>query len=194
MCLESIYLPLAILNVRILTWRGVTSSRGELKAHIDQLPETRLEAARRMLKHHINPPTHHPQVDRMQSHEYRQQVRQQFRDTRQPGTGGGKGGTAGFGTHEGTTFGPQSFHYWDDKALAFQSHQFFGGQYVEFMERLVFSPDRTAFRRCPEISGGGHTVRHEDPFPIAQNGDSSTCPLRMDCGPLITSKHLELEK
>lgn len=145
------------------------SPRDDLKALIDQLPETWLEAARRMLEHHINPPTQHPQVDRMQrqSHEYRQQVLQQFRDTRKPGTVGGMGGTAGFGSYGGTPFGRQSFHYWDDKALVFQSRQFFDGQSIEFMERLAFSLDRTAFHCSLEISSGGHTVRHEDQFPIA---------------------------
>jgi muconolactone delta-isomerase len=83
------------------------SSRDNLKALIDQLPETRLEAVRRMLEHHINPLAQHPQVERMQrqSQEYRRQVLQQFRDTGKPGTISTGGGTAGFGTHKGTPFG-----------------------------------------------------------------------------------------
>jgi hypothetical protein len=32
------------------------ATRGELKALIDQLPQPRLEAVRKMLEHHVHPP------------------------------------------------------------------------------------------------------------------------------------------
>jgi hypothetical protein len=145
-------------------------SRDDLKALIDQLPETRMEAVRRLLERHINRPTQNPQVEHSQRrvHEYRQQVLRQFEATRKPGTLGTGGGGGIFGIHEGRGFGSQSFHYWDDQALVFQSLLALDGQTVEFMERLSFSSDGTAFLCSLEVASGGHTVRHEDQFPIAK--------------------------
>jgi hypothetical protein len=144
-------------------------SRDDLKALIDRLPETRLEAVRKILEHHINRPAPNPEIERMQrkSHAYREQVLRQFEATRKPGTLGTGGGGGFFGVHEGRGFGRQSFHYWDDGALVFQSLQALDGQTVELMERLSFSSDGTAFLCSLEISSGGHTIRHEDQFPIA---------------------------
>ena len=102
---------------------------------------------------------------RRRSQEYRQKVLQRFRETRRPGTIGTGGGTGGFGEHEGMRFGRQGMHYWDDKALVYQSMQYFGSREIEVMERLSISEDG---RLCCaiELSSGGKTVRHSDEFPL----------------------------
>ena len=96
------------------------------------------------------------------------QVLRRFRETRKPGTLGTGGGTGFFAEHEGVFFGRQSLQYWDDKALVYQSLQNFDHQEIEVMERLSFSLDRTTLLCALEISSGGHTVRHEDGFPVSQ--------------------------
>jgi hypothetical protein len=105
---------------------------------------------------------------RRRSQEYRTRVEQHFRETRKPGTIGGMSGSGNMGLHEGTPFGRQGFSYWDDKALVYQSLQNFDRQEIEVMERSSFSPDRTTLICALEISSGGHTVRHEDGFPVSQ--------------------------
>jgi hypothetical protein len=144
-------------------------TRDELKALIDQLPEPRLEMVRQMLDHHVHPQPPRPEMEQMRRrvHEYRTQVEQRFRETRKPGTLGAMGGGGSMGLHEGTPFGRQSFSYWDDKALVYQSLQNFDRQEIEVMERLSFSPDRTTLICALEISSGGSTVRHEDGFPVS---------------------------
>lgn len=158
---------------RARIWRyaaPIMVSRDKLKALIDQLPEPSLEIIRQILEHHINPPLPHPKMEEMQrqSQEYKRRVEQRYRETRKPGTFGGMSGVGNMGFHQGTPFGRHGFHYWDDKALVHQSVQFFDSQEIEVMERLSFSPDRTTFLCSLELSSGGHTVCHEDRFPISQ--------------------------
>jgi hypothetical protein len=144
------------------------ASRDELKVLIDQLPEPRLEMVRQMLEHHVHPPAPRPEIEQMQrrSRVYKNLVEQRFRETRKPGTIGGMVGGGNMGIHESTPFGRQSFSYWDEKALVHQTLQMFDGQALEVMERLSFSPDRTTLVCHLELSSGGHTVRHQDEFPI----------------------------
>lgn len=87
------------------------ATREELKALIDQLPEPRLEAVRKMLEHHVHPPPPRPEIEQMQqrSQEYKDRVEQRFRETRRPGTIGGMGGGGSMGMHEGTPFGRHGF-------------------------------------------------------------------------------------
>jgi hypothetical protein len=96
------------------------ATREELKALIDQLPESRLELVRTMLDHHVHPPPPRPEIENMpvpkigghiplpeiermqqRSRDYSEQVLQRFRETRKPGTIRTGGGTGFFGEHEG---------------------------------------------------------------------------------------------
>ena len=148
----------------------IMDSRDELKALIDQLPEASLEMVHMMLNHHINPPPLIPEIERMRqrSGNYQRLVHQRFRETGKPGTLRSGGGGGFLGMHEGTPFGRQGFHYWDEKALVHQTLQFFDGQEIEIMERLSFSVDRTTLVCDLEISSGSRTVRHQDLFPFEQ--------------------------
>ena len=144
------------------------TSRDDLKALIDQLPEPQVERVQRMLEYHIHPPPARPEIERMRqrSRAYKDLVEQRFRETRKPGTIGAMTGGGHFGKHGGVSFGRQGFHYWDDKALVHQSLQNFDGQEIELMERLSFSPDRTKLRYSLEIASGGRTVNYTEEFPI----------------------------
>jgi hypothetical protein len=151
-------------------------TREELKALIDQLPEPEIEMVRQMLEQLIHPPPpSRPEVERMRqrSRAYKNLVEQRFQETHRPATIGGMGGSGGgiggsglFGEHEGTPFGRNEFHYWDDKALVHQSLANFDGQAIELMERLSLSPDRTKLHCSLEISSGGRTVNYTEEFPI----------------------------
>lgn len=151
-------------------------SRDELKFLIDQLPEARLEMVRTLLNHQINPPASNPAIMRMQrrSHDYRRLVEKQFQKTRKPGTIRSLGGSGFLSEHSEVPFGRQGFHYWDGNALVHQSLQYFDRQEIEIMERLRFSPDRTTLICAWDISSGGHTVRHEDAFPIPEDREPLT--------------------
>jgi hypothetical protein len=142
-------------------------TRDEVKATIDQLPEALLVHAGAMLENLLNPPPRHPEMERMRqrARNYRSLVEQRFRETRKPGTIGGMSGGGSAGMHEGTPFGRQGFHYWDEKALVHQSLQSFDGQEIEVMERLSFSADRTMLICALEISSGRHTVKYQEEFP-----------------------------
>lgn len=144
------------------------ASRDELKALIDQLPESRLEMAHSLLNHRMNPPAPNAEIDRMRrrSDVYRKLVQQRFQETCKPGTIASMSGGGFLGAHGDSPFGRQAFHYWDEKALVHQTLQFFDGHEIEIMERLSLSPDRTTLICAWEISSGGHTVHHEDAFPI----------------------------
>ena len=146
------------------------ATREELKALIDQVPDSSLEMIRGMLEHHVHPPEPNPEIERMQrrTNQYRELVLQRYRETLRPGTGGSGSGTGFLSEREGVPFGRQGFHYWDGKALVQQSLQLFDGQEVEVMERLSFSPERASLVCTLELCSGGHTVRHEDTFPVSE--------------------------
>lgn len=149
-------------------------TRDELKALVEQVPDSSLERIRVMLDYHLHPPAPRPEIERMQrrSQLYRKQVLQRYRETRRPGTCGTGGGSGFVGEHEGVPFGRQGFHYWDDKALVHQSLQQFNRQEIEIMERLSYSPDGASLICTLELTSGGRTVRHEDAFPAQQKVDS----------------------
>jgi hypothetical protein len=146
------------------------ASRDELKALIDQLPESRLEMVRTMLNHQLNPPLQLPAMEQMlrRSNDYRSLVQQRLRETGKPGTMRTMGGGGFSGLHDGTPFGRHDFHYWDDKALVHQHLQFFDGQEIEIMERLSFSLGRAALVCELELTSASHTVSHHDEFPVEQ--------------------------
>jgi hypothetical protein len=144
------------------------ASLAELHDLLDQVPESRLEAVRMMLQHHVHPRPPAPEIERMQrrSQDYKSRVEQRFRETSKSGTIGGMGGGGISGLHEGVPFGQHGFRYWDDKALVNQTLHSFDGQELEIMERLSLSPDRTKLFCVMELSSGGRTVRHEEEFPV----------------------------
>ncbi|HEX3445858.1 MAG TPA: hypothetical protein VHS80_14165 [Chthoniobacterales bacterium] len=144
------------------------TTREELKALIDQLPESQLQMVQTMLNHQINPAPPNLDIERMQkrSRNYRTMVEQRFRETGKPGTIRSMGGSGFSGMHESTPFGRHGFHYWDVKALVHQSLQSFDGEKIEVMERLSFSQDRATLICALELSSSGKTVRHEDAFPL----------------------------
>ena len=144
------------------------ATREELKVLIDQLPEPRLEAVRKMLEHHVHPPLSRPEIKQMQrrSQEYKERVEQRFRETRKSGAMGVMGGGGSMGMHEGARFGRHGFSYWDENALVHQTLQSFDGQELEIMERLSISPDRTKLSCVLELSSGGRTVNYKEEFPI----------------------------
>ena len=146
-------------------------TREELKTLIDQVEEPRLELARLVLEQIVRPQTkgHEMPEPLRELRQYKNDVLQRFRETRRPGTLG-TGGGAGFSSErDGVSFGRQSFHYWDDKALVYQSRQHFDSQEIEIMERLSFSPDHVSLNVTLEVSSDGHTVRHEDTFPLLRH-------------------------
>ncbi len=145
-------------------------SRDDLKALIDQLPESRLEAVGMMLHHHLNPPPElaHPEIGRMRmrGQEFRKMVVQRFHETRKSRTISSGGGSGSLGVHEGTPYGRNGFSYWDEKAMIHQTLQAFDGQDIEIMERLEISPDRTKLYCVLEISSGSQMVHYENEFPV----------------------------
>jgi hypothetical protein len=145
-------------------------TRDELKALIDQLPDTCLGPIGGMLAYYVNPPPPIPEIEHREQHQpnYRRLIEKRFRETRKPGTIGSMGGTGFESMLGGVPFGRQGFHYWDEKALVHQSLQSFDGQEIEVMERLSFSDDRTKLICALEISSGGHTVQYQEEFPVSQ--------------------------
>lgn len=149
-------------------------SRDELKAMIDQLPESSIEQVHALLNFHVNPPPPPPpEMERMRrrGQEFKKMVEQRFRETLKPGTGacggriGGMSGGSFSAMHEGTGFAINSFHYWDNNALVKQTLQSFDGQDIEIMERFAVSPDRKQLLFTIELATGGQTIRYEDEFP-----------------------------
>jgi hypothetical protein len=144
-------------------------SREELKALIDQVPESSLETVKGMLEYQISPPPPEPDVDRMleRHEEYRRRVEEHFRKTRKPATLGGGVGGGGFARmHGDVAVGRYSFGYWDENAFVEQTLQSFDGQEIEIMERFSVSPDHTKLFCSLELSSGGHTKSHADEFPL----------------------------
>jgi hypothetical protein len=146
------------------------STRDDVHRLVDQLPDEKLvEHVQMMLSALLNPRPTPPQVAEMRARgqEWRKRVEEPFRQTRKPGTISGMGGGGGFGfdTERGS-FGSHSFHYWDDKALVYQTMRYSSGQQVEQMERLAISEDGTQLLYEQEIASGGRTVRREEAFPF----------------------------
>jgi hypothetical protein len=75
------------------------------------------------------------------------------------------GGTGFMGEHEGTGFGHQGFHYWDDKALVNQTLHFLDGKQIEIMERLSIWDDKTQLSCTVEL--------HTEDAPFASPKNSS---------------------
>jgi hypothetical protein len=116
----------------------------------------------------VNPGIPDPEIMRVQreGQDYKKLVMQQFHETRKPGTISTGSGSGFSGMHEGTPFGRHSFSYWDEKALVHKTLQFFDGQSIELMNRLVFSEDKARLSFSLEVSSGGKTMRYEDDFPV----------------------------
>jgi hypothetical protein len=148
-------------------------TRDDIHRLVDQLPNEKLAHVQLMLSAVLNPPPTPPQAAEMRKrgHEYRKKVEERFRQTRKPGTisGMGGGGRFSFDTEHGS-FGSHSFHYWDDKALVYQTMRYFSGQEFEHMERLAISEDGTQLLYEQEVASGGRTVRHEEAFPLTARG------------------------
>src|SRR5436190_18274423 len=120
------------------------STREDVHRIVDQLPDERLEHVQMMLSAVLNPHPTPPQVTEMRARgqEWRRRVEERFTQTRKPGTISGMGGGGGFGfDSERGSFGSHSFHYWDDKAVVYQTMRFFSGHQIEQMERLAISAD-----------------------------------------------------
>jgi hypothetical protein len=156
------------------------ASRDELKALIDQLPEETLDQARLNLAHFLAPRKPRPEAQQQTERRMtnwkalREQLisEQHIAETRELGATGGRSGGGGgrgmTGMHEGVPFGRYGFQFWDKKALIHRALLSYDGQELEIMERLSFSPDGAKLICSLEIASGGHTVRHEDEFPLAQ--------------------------
>jgi hypothetical protein len=144
------------------------ATREELKALIDQLPESRIDSVKKLLEHNVNPRRPDPEMERMhrKSQEYRRLVQERFRQTQKPGTLGtmNVGGVSFM--HEGVGYADQSFDYWDGKARVIQTLHQFDGCAIEVMQRLSISEDRKKLSCAIELSSGGRTVSHTEEFPI----------------------------
>ena len=148
------------------------STRDDVHRIIDQLPNEKLKHVQMMLSAVLNPQPRPPQVTEMRARgqEWRKRVEERFTQTRKPGTISGMGGGGGIGfDSERGSFGSYSFHYWDDKALVYQTMRCFSGRDLEQMERLAISDDGSQLIYEQEIASGGRTVRREEVFPIVPN-------------------------
>jgi hypothetical protein len=127
-----------------------------------------------MLRYAVNPPPPNPEMTRMQerTRQYREQVEEQFRKTRHPGTGAGFGGGGASTGKGGKGYGHHSFGYWDSDAEVRQSMHFCRGQELETMERFAVSADGTKLIYEEEIASGGKTVRRVDEFPFRETAGS----------------------
>jgi hypothetical protein len=138
------------------------SLRDEIHRLADELPDEKLEPAKRTLSLLLTPPTP-PQLAelRRRSEEYRKRVEERFQQTRKPGTIGGLAGSGiGFGSSSSN-----SFCYWDDKALVYQTLRYFSGQQIEQMERIAISENGSQLLYELELSTGGRTLRIQEAFP-----------------------------
>ncbi|MGA8272218.1 MAG: hypothetical protein WB919_11720 [Candidatus Sulfotelmatobacter sp.] len=148
--------------------------RDELHSLLDQLPEDQLQPARAFLNGLLRPHLQRPEIGQAldRGREFRKQVEQRYRETRKPGTISGMSGGGGLSPKDdGTTYGRNAFHYWDDKALVHQTLQFFTSQELEMMERISCSANGETLTYEQELSSGGRTVRNraEFPFMVRQN-------------------------
>jgi len=144
------------------------SIRDEVQSLLDELPEDKLRTVRAFLDGLLRP---HPlraenlQV-RDQAQKFRMLVEQRFQETRKPGTISALAGGGSLFPRDGETYGRNSFHYWDDKALVHQTLQYFAGQELEIMERLSRSEDGGKLVYEQEAHSGGRTLRNRIEFPL----------------------------
>jgi hypothetical protein len=123
------------------------TSRDELKALLDQLPEPSLDIVKSTVRHLIM---------------------QKVAEERFRGKQGSEMGSGGWtGVHNGVHFGGQSFRHFDNGALVERTLQFFDGHEIGRKERLSLSTDRTKLLCTLTLSCGGQTLRHEDEFPAS---------------------------
>jgi hypothetical protein len=149
------------------------ANRDELHQLVEEVPENRVEQVLMMLRHHVHPPEVRPEIEqsRRQLEEFRRQVEGQFRATRKPGTISSMGGSGFVGrAPHGGGFSNKSFHYWDDRAIVYQSLRSYSDQIMESMERLSTTPDDSAFVYEVELSSGGRIVRYREEFPRVKIG------------------------
>jgi hypothetical protein len=146
--------------------------KDELHSLLDQLPEDNLRAAHPFLLGLLKPRVPSPEVGqaRQRTQEFKRLVERRFRKTRKPGTISAMFGGGGVFPREGKGFSNHAFHYWDDKALVYQSLKVFDGQELEAMERISLSDDDRMLVYEQELSSGGLTKRHEERFPLALEG------------------------
>jgi hypothetical protein len=148
------------------------ATRDELHSLLDQLPEDKLQAVRPFLNGLLKPPTPSPELirARQRTQEFRKMVERRFRETRTPGTISTLSGGGGIFSREAQAFSNHAFHYWDDKALVYQSLRVFETHELETMERFSLSDGGRTLVYEQEVSSGGLTKRHEERFPFQPDG------------------------
>jgi len=150
------------------------STRDEVQSLLDELPEDKLRTVRAFLDGLLRPhPIRAEHLEfRDQAQKFRTLVEQRFQETRKPGTISAMTGGGSLFPKNGETYGRNSFHYWDDKALVHQTLQFFAGQELEVMERFSRSEDEGKLVYEQEMHSGGRTLRNriEFPFVVKETG------------------------
>ncbi len=125
----------------------MTSRRDELKALLDQVPESCLDSVEGALRHFIMQSV---AVERLHIPE----------DMRKSSSGWS-------GYENGFRFGGQSFRHFEKGALLIRTLQFFGSNEIELNERLSLSSDYTKLVVSIAISSGGHTAQYAGEFPAS---------------------------
>jgi hypothetical protein len=142
--------------------------RAEVQSLLDELPEDKLHTVRAFLDGLLRPhllDAENLQV-RNQAQKFRMLVEQRFRETHKPGTISAMTTGGSLFPKNGESYGRNSFHYWDDKALVHQTLQFFAGQELEIMERFSRSDNGGKLVYEQETHSGGRTLRNRIEFPF----------------------------
>ena len=148
------------------------STRNDLHQLINDLPEPSIPQARMMIERLLRPPAVRPEIERSRREldEFRKRVERQFQATQKPSTISGMAGGGFVGTSpHGGAFSNRSFHYWDGRAIVYQSLRGYSEQLIESMERLSVADGESALVYEIELTSGGKTVRHVEEFPRVKN-------------------------
>jgi hypothetical protein len=152
------------------------STREDLKALIDQLPEEKLDLAALSLESILRPPAPNPRIEqfRQRSEEFQKQLPERLKQL-QAGSDpsvirgfGMVGGTESLGSERRGAYGQYAYSWQEDRAHVTHRLILHAGHEIDFVERLEITVNGRFLRYEQELYSGGRVVKRKEEFPAVE--------------------------
>jgi hypothetical protein len=152
------------------------STREDLKALIDQLPEEKLDLAGLSLDSILNPPVPNPRIEqfRQRSEEFQKQLPERLKQLQaggDPSVVRGfsmAGGHGGLGSEPRQAYGQHSYSWQEERARVTHRLILHAGHEIDIVERLEITVNGRFLRYEQELYSGGRVVKRKEEFPAVE--------------------------
>jgi hypothetical protein len=154
------------------------TTREELKALIDQLPEEKLNLAGLSLQSILHPPVPNPRIEqfKQRSEEFQKQLPERLKQLQAGGDPsvvrgfGMVGGTGGLGSERRQAYGQYSYSWQEERAHVTHRLILHAGHEIDIVERLEITVDERFLLYEQKLYSGGRVLKRKEEFPAAEGG------------------------